>query len=93
MSRKPEPRDDSMALGDGFARWVPGTNGYDQGTIFLPEGVVDAMMQGDDRNYHLTRLDTVIDGRLVMRSFDKRYSRRGVIRLARELLSENTDAT
>lgn len=88
MSKRPVPFDDSFDIGDGFTRWAAGTNGYDDGEVILPEGIVTVLMQGDDRNRPLTRLDAVINGRLVIRTYEKRYSRRGVVRLARQLLRE-----
>lgn len=81
-------RVDSYKLAEPVAHWQPGTNGYDCGSILLPEGTVEVMMQGDEDHQPLTRLDFVLRGRHYMVTFDKRYSRRGVITVARRVLRD-----
>lgn len=84
-------RIESFAMGTrSRAQWAAGTDryNYDDGVLLLPEGAVGAMMQGDGEHFHLTRLDFVLDGRHYIVTSNKRYSRRGVIRFARGVLSK-----
>lgn len=88
-------RTESFKMDRAVAQWAfTRSRGYESGTILLPEGVVSVLIQGDDEHLHLTRLDTVIDGRQVIRTWRRRYTKRGVIKLARQLLtgiSENSE--
>ena len=82
-----EPRKDSTKIDRSIARWQvkhPHYD-YDSGVICTPYGMVDAMMQGDDEHFHLTRLDMVVDGRLVIWTWKKRYSQRGAVTLANRM--------
>jgi hypothetical protein len=80
-------RIERRAMGNrACAQWQVGTDRYDDGVLLLPEGTVGAMMQGDDESFHLTRLDFVLDGRHYIVSVNRRYTKRGVIRFAREVL-------
>jgi hypothetical protein len=62
------------------------TKGYDDGVILFPEGAVSVMMQGDAEHFHLTRMDAVVDGRHVIVTENRRYTRLSVIRWARKHL-------
>lgn len=87
--RSKEPRVETFAMGGhSVSHWQHGTNGYDHGTIMAPEGTVCAYMQGDENHEPLTRLDFVVDGRHYIVSVDKRYSQRGVVAFARQMLRE-----
>lgn len=81
--------DDSMKLGKrGYGR-INTKNGYTDGEVLTPVGIVSVYAQGDDQNVPHTRLDFVFDGRLYMRNFiGKRYSPRGLVTKALEFADE-----
>ena len=87
-------RDQNWAVGKrGYLNWTPGTrrNGWDQGDLYSPYGIVSVYAQGDDRFKPHTRLDFVKDGRCYTRSFDRRYSRRYCKTLALRFAKQMTE--
>ena len=85
-----EPYKDSMSAKQSFSRWTMVTGEWSEGEVVLPEGIVSAYMQGDDDHFHHTRLDFVAGGRLHIWSWKKRYSKRGVVTLAKKMVAEIT---
>lgn len=82
--------DDSMAVGrKGFSRLMTMKEGWTDGDVVTPWGIVSVYAQGDDRYRHHTRLDIVHNGRLYMRDFHgKRYSPRGLVMKAMQFARE-----
>jgi len=80
--------DFSFSIGTGFSNWDIGNDDYDSGVINTINGIVSAYAQGDKEAFHSTQLRFVKNGRCHNRSWDKRYSRRGMAKLAREFSKE-----
>lgn len=79
--------DDKMTVGRGFGRLTDnGTKSgetYTEGYVATPHGIVTAYSQGDADSFHHTRLDVVKDGILYMKNIKRRYSKRGLVTLAK----------
>lgn len=82
--------DDSMSLQKrGYGRVVVRREGWTDGEVLTPYGIVTVYAQGDAENSPHTRLDFVWDGRLYMRNFDgKRYTARALVTKAMEFATE-----
>ena len=80
-----EPYKDSMKMGESHARWNYGQKDWDEGEVVTKYGIISVYMQGDDDHFHHTRLDMVVDGRLHIWSFEKRYTRRGAVMKANQM--------
>lgn len=82
--------DDSMSLARrGYGRINVHKDGWTDGEVVTPFGIVSVYAQGDDENRPHTRLDFAWDGRLYMRNFDgRRYSPRGLVTKAMQFASE-----
>jgi hypothetical protein len=79
-------KDDILSVGQGRLRLDEhgsGSGRYFMGDYMDPRGFVSVYMQDD-----YTRLDVIAVGRLVMRSWDRTFSRRTLPRLARQLLDD-----
>lgn len=71
--------DDSFSIGQGFNRVRENSSGWTSGVVVTPHGMVDAYAQGDDKHFHMTRLDFVWKGRVYVRTYhNKRYSPRAI---------------
>lgn len=79
--------DDKMTVGKGFGRLSDhGTKSgetYTDGSVVTPHGIVLAYSQGDADSFHHTRLDVVKNGTLYMKNIKRRYSKRGLVTLAK----------
>lgn len=85
--------DDSFSISRPMCRLVPhrlrSGEVYLDGDVVLPQGTVGVLIQGDSDP--MTNLDFAWKGRLYIRTFPgKAYSRRGVVRKAREFVEEIT---
>lgn len=82
--------DDSMSLEKrGYGRIEVRKEGWTDGEVLTPFGIVTVYAQGDAENVPHTRLDFVWNGRLYMRNFgDKRYSPRGIVTKAMKFAAE-----
>ena len=61
---------------------------YLKGSVQTPHGIVEVVSQGDKMNPYYTRLDFVKDGQTYTRTFNRRYSKRGLGTKAREFAKE-----
>ena len=81
--------DDSIGVGAGHSQVKFNPNGWTEGCVFTPHGIVSTYAQGDDTNVAHTRLDFVCAGKLYMRNFSgKRYSPRGIVTIAKRFAKE-----
>lgn len=81
--------DDSMTVNRAFSRIEVRKEGWTDGEVLTPHGIVSVYAQGDDDHRPHTRLDFVHNGRLYMRNYPgKRYSPRGLVTKAREFAEE-----
>ena len=82
--------DDSMSLARrGYGRIEVRKDGWTDGEVVTPFGIVSVYAQGDAENQPHTRLDFAWNGRLYMRNFDGvRYSPRGLVTKAMQFASE-----
>lgn len=77
--------DDTMAVSRAYSCISVRKEGWTEGTVKTPHGIVCVYAQGDDTHSDHSRLDFVWCGRLYMRNFSgKRYTPRGLARKARE---------
>jgi hypothetical protein len=60
-------------------------DGYAEGVVFTPNGIVDVYSQDGDPH---TVLRVVIDGRLHQRNIHKAYTKRGLVTLATRYAAE-----
>ena len=70
--------DDKVSAKKPFGRMRRNPDGWTDGEVVTPNGIVSVYAQ-DDEKFHLTRLDFAYEGTLYMRSWDKRYSPRGIV--------------
>jgi len=77
---------DCQSVGKGFTRWSPGPRGWDEGEFLSPQGIVSIYMQKGHPTH--TRLDFVYGGRLYIRTWKRKYSRRTIPRLARAFVRD-----
>ena len=82
--------DDCVSVSRGFSRWniLSARNGYEEGEIGTPNGFVSVYIQGDEEHFHLTRLGFIWEGKMHMRNFYKRYTRRGAVTKAKQFAEE-----
>jgi|GEM_PF-2930169 len=84
--------DDSISVGSVHSQVKLNPNGWTDGCVLTPHGIVYTYAQGDDTNVDHTRLDFVYAGRLYMRNFSgKRYSPRGIVTIAKRFAKEITE--
>ncbi|MFZ5698760.1 MAG: hypothetical protein ACOY9J_08630 [Pseudomonadota bacterium] len=77
--------DDTLAVSRAYSRISVRNEGWTEGTVLTPHGIVIVYAHGDESHSHHSRLDFIWCGRLYMRNFSgKRYSPRGLARKARE---------
>ena len=79
------------AVGQGWNSVKDNPNGWTDGTVKTPHGMVDVYAQGDDKHRHVTQLIFQSRGRVYVRTFEKRYTHRGIARKAKELAREITE--
>ena len=87
-------QDDITSVGRGFSRIQDNDSKYGNyitGEVITPECIVSIYSQGDKDSFAHTRLDIVKNGRLIMRSINKRYSKRGLVTLAKKFAKEIYD--
>lgn len=80
--------DFSFSIDSGFSNWELGTGNYDSGIINTYHGIVSVYAQGDEECSHSTSLRFVHNGRCFVRSWKKRFSRRGIAMLAKKFSKE-----
>jgi len=80
--------DVSMSIGSGFGRISRQREGWLDGEVVTPHGIVSVFAQGDSTHDHYSRLDFAYAGRLYIRSFNKRYSPRGLVTKAKQFSRE-----
>ena len=70
--------------------WVyENKNGFTDGCVATPHGIVKVYAQGGGKNFYVTNLNYVIGGRLFVRQFrGKRYSPRGIATKAKQFAKE-----
>lgn len=77
----------------GYSRIEERREGWTDGEVITPWGVVSVYAQGDDTHAHHTRLDFVFAGRQWIRDFSgKRYSTRGLKTKAMQFAKEIHEA-
>lgn len=65
------------------------TGDYLDGSVFTPDGIVHAYAQGSGSSiFPHTKLDFVWKNTVYSKSFNKRYSKRGIAMLARKFAKE-----
>lgn len=80
---------DSFSCKKPFGRVRIVKEGWTDGDVVTPSGIVGVYAQGDKENYHMTRLDFVFNGKWHIRCFHgKRYSPRGLVTKANQFASE-----
>lgn len=80
--------DDKMAIKKPYGRIKTSPDGWLDGEVVTPQGIVTVYAQGDEVADHYTRLDFVFDQTHYMRTFDKRYTSRGIITKATQFVNE-----
>ncbi len=80
----------SWAIGTSYANWQMSLEDYDVGEVNTPYGIISVYMQGCDDYQQITRLDFVVDGICYTRTWDRRYSRKYVVTLAKRFAAEIT---
>jgi hypothetical protein len=95
MPRKIETEEWSWSVkGKEHTSWIRDYQGWTEGSIATEWGIVSVYSQGDDRFSHSTRMDIVHDGRCIARNiYGKRYSKRGLVTLAKRFAKEITQGT
>lgn len=89
-----EYTDDSFAISKaGFTRWSCHDPKYDyeSGELVTREGSVTMYMQGGDVRSRFTQINFSYGGRLHMRTYRKRYTRRGVVTKAKQFVADVCD--
>ena len=67
---------------------VDGKSTYLVGHVMTEYGTVGIYTQGDDKNFHHTRLDFPHGKTCYVRTFNKRYSERGIVTVAKKFAKE-----
>lgn len=83
---------DSMSVGTGFSR-IEDRGWWLDGEVATDYGFVTVYAQGDSNNFAYSRLDFIANGRLYMRTFDKRYTARGLAMKARQFAREIVESS
>lgn len=82
--------DESMSLRGSLVSRIKITpEGWTDGEVLTPHGIVSVYAQGDDLHHYSSRLDYVVNGRLHMRNFNNvRLTPRGLATAARKFAAE-----
>ncbi len=56
---------------------------FDQGIVYTVYGIVSVYSQGNDDNREYTKLMTIKEGRIYVRTWNKRYSKQYLVTLAK----------
>ena len=72
------------SIGNGYSSVRDRKEGWTEGNVLTPQGIVTVYAQGDKNEFHHTSLEMVVDGRVYHRQWNKRYTKRGIARKARE---------
>lgn len=83
-----EITNDHVSIGKGFGRIRHNQFGWLDGEVVTPHGIVSVYAQGDNENFSMTRLDFAHRGFLYMRTFDKRYTSRGIVTKAKQFAKD-----
>lgn len=82
--------DDGFSVGDGYTNWEPGLKDYESGLSATPWGYVSIYIQGDHNYTAATVFRFVFNGRNHTRSYQKRFTRLGAARKAKDFAREIT---
>lgn len=81
-----------FSIGKGFSRLedrkLEGGESWIDGSVVTRFGIVLAYSQGDKKSFHHTSLEFAYKGFVQVRSFDKRYTKRGIARLAKQFAED-----
>lgn len=85
----------------GYATWTVMQDGegdakitYEEGVYSLPEGMVEIYMQGNNpHRYPNTRITFIHAGRRFVRSWQHRFTRPTILRLARQFVADITQTS
>jgi len=81
---KIEIQEYNYSVGRGYSSVCDRKDGWTDGEVLTPQGIVLAYAQGGEKQFHHTSLRMVVNGRVYHRSWNKRYTKRGIARKARE---------
>ena len=82
----------NLSIGRGWGNITTRKEGWTEGTVTTPHGLVSVYAQGDEENVYITMLDFAWKGRMHVRSFQgKRYSPRGIVTKAKVFAKEITN--
>ena len=81
--------DDDVSILPHHANLETRKKGWDEGSVYVPQGIIEVYAQGDEDNFYCTMLRFVYNGRLHIRTIHgKRYSHRGIVTLAKRYAHE-----
>lgn len=83
---------------NGWASWIAlpdDGSTYEEGVYALPEGMVEIYMQGNNNphRYPHTRITFIHAGRRFVRSWQHRFTRPTILRLARQFVADITQTS
>jgi hypothetical protein len=81
-------QDFSMKLTSPINRIWKHPDGYFEGCVFTPNGIVNVYSQGGESETPSTNLDFVWEGRLHSRRIPRRFTRRGLVTVANRYAEE-----
>ena len=61
---------------------------YLEGSVSTKHGYVICYAQGDENCSHITTIRFIHEGRMYVRTFNKRYSKRGIVTKANQFVTE-----
>lgn len=82
---------DKISVGRGFGRISQAGEGdetYLIGAVFTPQAIVSVYSQGGPNFNHHTRLDFVHRGTMHMRSINRRFTKRGLVTIAKRFVRD-----
>ena len=92
--KKLEIKENDWSIGRGFGQIQHDKELDDlSGLVFTKNGLVEVYAQGDDVIGHTTYFIFVINGRCYYRNFNRKYSKRYIVTLAKRFSDEIIDIT
>jgi hypothetical protein len=94
MNEKPTGRiyDDKMSIRNAFSRIehrnAPGIGDWLDGDVVTPLGIASVYTQGGNDSHYYTRIDVAHKGKLHIRNIGRRFTQRGLVRMARKFIEE-----
>lgn len=79
---------DSCSIGGGWSNIKRHGSDSISGIVITTQGIVEIYAQGNEEYIYASRLNFAWKGRMYLRTFDKRYSPRGIVTKAKQFAKE-----